>query len=57
LFYHGVGRYDLPGGSEQMLDKSIREKLFILPAETRVYPGHGPATTIGKEKNNNPFIG
>ena len=57
LFYHGVGRYDLPGGSEQILDKSIREKLFILPAETRVYPGHGPATTIGKEKNNNPFIG
>jgi len=57
LFYHGVGRYDLPGGSQQMLGKSIRGKLFILPEETKVYPGHGPATTIGKEKNNNPFIG
>ena len=57
LFYHGVGRSDLPGGSQQMLGKSIRGKLFILPEETKVYPGHGPATTIGKEKNNNPFIG
>ena len=57
LFYQGVGRYDLPGGSEQLLDKSIRGKLFILPAETKVYPGHGAPTTIGRERNNNPFIG
>lgn len=56
LFYQGVGRYDLPGGSEHLLEKSIREKLFVLPVETKVYPGHGPATTIGREKSNNPFI-
>jgi glyoxylase-like metal-dependent hydrolase (beta-lactamase superfamily II) len=55
LFFQGVGRYDLPGGSEQSLQKSIAEKLFTLPAETKVYPGHGPATTIGREKNNNYF--
>jgi glyoxylase-like metal-dependent hydrolase (beta-lactamase superfamily II) len=57
LFCRGVGRCDLPGGSEYLLEKSIREKLFNLPADTKVYPGHGPATTIGREKNDNPFIG
>ncbi|MDD5281155.1 MAG: MBL fold metallo-hydrolase [Candidatus Omnitrophica bacterium] len=57
LFYQGVGRYDLPGGSERLLEKSIRERLFTLPIETKVYPGHGASTTIGREKNNNSFIG
>lgn len=56
LFAEGVGRTDLPGGSETEIIKSIRERLFILPDETKVYPGHGPATTIGHEKGHNPFI-
>jgi glyoxylase-like metal-dependent hydrolase (beta-lactamase superfamily II) len=56
LFCQGVGRHDLPGGSEYLLEQSIREKLFSLPVETKVYPGHGPATTIGSEKSSNPFI-
>ncbi len=56
LFYQGVGRCDLPGGSDYQLKKSIKERLFMLPDETKVYPGHGAATTIGKEKYNNPFI-
>ena len=50
LFYRGVGRWDLPGGSQQQLEKAIKERLFILPDDTRVYPGHGAATTIAKEK-------
>lgn len=57
LFYQGVGRCDLPEGSQYLLNKSIEEKLFVLPGQTKVYPGHGPATTIGREKSNNPFIG
>ncbi len=56
LFYQGLGRTDLPGGSQSQLEKSIRERLFVLPEATRVYPGHGPATTIGEEKNSSPFI-
>ncbi len=55
LFSQGVGRSDLPGGSEYQLNKSIKERLFVLPNETKVYPGHGPATTIGKEKSTNTF--
>jgi hydroxyacylglutathione hydrolase len=56
LFYESVGRFDLPGGNEQQLYKSIREKLFVLPDETIVYPGHGEPTTIGHEKKYNPFV-
>jgi glyoxylase-like metal-dependent hydrolase (beta-lactamase superfamily II) len=54
LFMEGVGRTDLPGGSRPQLVKSIREKLMTLPDETLVLPGHGPHTTIGHERENNP---
>ncbi|MHB8155196.1 MAG: MBL fold metallo-hydrolase [Candidatus Omnitrophota bacterium] len=54
LFYQGVGRSDLPGGSQQQLEKALRERLFILPTNTKVYPGHGSATTIGREKSDMP---
>lgn len=56
LFCAGVGRTDFPGGNMARLLKSIREKLFILPDETVVYPGHGPVTTISQEKANNPYL-
>ena len=56
LFYNSIGRTDLPGGNHQQLLTSIREKLFILPDEVTVYPGHGQATNIGYEKQNNPFL-
>ncbi len=53
LFRQGVGRHDLPGGDWAALMDIIRDRLFVLPDETRVYPGHGPATTIGLEKRDN----
>lgn len=56
LFYQSIGRTDLPGGDHDLLLKNIREKLFILPDDCRVFPGHGPATTIGFEKQFNPFL-
>ncbi len=56
LFQNSIGRYDLPGGDGESLIKNIKEKLFILPDKTKVYPGHGPSTTIGDEKRNNPFL-
>jgi glyoxylase-like metal-dependent hydrolase (beta-lactamase superfamily II) len=55
LFAEGVGRTDLPGGSPSALASSIREKLFSLPDETVVYPGHGAPTTIGDERSLNPY--
>lgn len=56
LFYGGVGRTDLPGGSwEEMMD-SIKNKVLTLPDDTLVFPGHGPYSTIGQERNMNPFI-
>lgn len=57
LFQGSIGRTDLPGGSFETLARSIREKLFVLPETTQVYSGHGPATTIGREKKLNPFVG
>jgi len=56
LFHSGVGRTDLPGGSLEVLERSIREQIFTLPAETVVYPGHGPETTVGAERESNPFV-
>ncbi|MEP7254218.1 MAG: MBL fold metallo-hydrolase [Ferruginibacter sp.] len=56
LFNRSIGRTDLPGGNHQTLLKNIREKLLVLPAETNVYSGHGPETTIGEEKKYNPFL-
>jgi hydroxyacylglutathione hydrolase len=57
LFNGGVGRTDLPGGSARDLEVSIRERLLRLPPDTVVLPGHGPWTTIGEEKESNPFLG
>jgi hydroxyacylglutathione hydrolase len=57
LFYRSIGRTDLPLGDHETLLKSIREKLFTLPGETKVYSGHGPVTSIGDEKKENPFFG
>lgn len=56
LFKSSIGRTDFPGGSMADLLKSIQYKLFTLPEETIVYPGHGVPTTIGYEKMNNPFL-
>ncbi len=56
LFAGGVGRTDLPGGNHEQLMTSIRQKLFSLPNEVTVYPGHGPSTTIGEEKQHNPYV-
>ncbi|UYQ93109.1 MBL fold metallo-hydrolase [Chitinophaga horti] len=56
LFYQSIGRTDLPGCDHEALLRSIRTRLFTLPDEVKVYPGHGPATTIGYEKVNNPFL-
>ncbi|MDH5610456.1 MAG: MBL fold metallo-hydrolase [Cyclobacteriaceae bacterium] len=56
LFRESIGRTDLPGGDPAMLEKSIREKIYNLPGQVTVYPGHGPTTTISHEKMYNPFI-
>ena len=56
LFAGSVGRSDFPGGDHRMLIDMIRQKLLILPQKTMVYTGHGPATTIGNEKESNPFL-
>jgi glyoxylase-like metal-dependent hydrolase (beta-lactamase superfamily II) len=56
LFQGSIGRTDLPGGDFATLEKSIRNELYTLPNETKVYSGHGPETTIEYEKNANPFV-
>ena len=56
LFYLGIGRTDGPGGSYHQLVSGIRNQLLVLPDETLVLPGHGPKTTVGREKRNNPFL-
>ncbi len=56
LFAGSIGRTDLPSGSFELLEKSIKEKLYTLDDDYSVYPGHGPATTIGEEKRHNPYI-
>lgn len=56
LFAGGIGRTDIPGGSTEQLLTNIRDRLLSLPDETQVLPGHGPATTIGRERASNPFL-
>jgi glyoxylase-like metal-dependent hydrolase (beta-lactamase superfamily II) len=56
LFRGGVGRTDFPGGSTQQLLDGIRKKVYVLPLDTLVYPGHGPVTTVGHERRTNPFV-
>jgi glyoxylase-like metal-dependent hydrolase (beta-lactamase superfamily II) len=56
LFAGSIGRTDLPGGDSDQIMESIRGRLLALPDETKVVPGHGPATTIGAERRTNPFL-
>lgn len=56
LFAGGVGRWDLPGGDRELLLRGIHGKILPLPPQTVVYPGHGPSTTIEKEKHTNPYL-
>ena len=56
LFRCSIGRTDLPGGSYDQLTQGVRDRLFVLPDETRVFPGHMEETSIGFEKENNPFV-
>jgi len=56
LFARSIGRTDLPGGSFEKIIRSIHDKVLTLPEETVVIPGHGPATTIGEEREGNPFL-
>jgi hydroxyacylglutathione hydrolase len=56
IFFGSVGRTDLPGGSYKELLRSIQEKVLDKEDDTIIYPGHGPATTVGEERRNNPFL-
>jgi len=56
LFRGSIGRTDLPGGNMRQIEASIRAKLYTLPEDTTVYPGHGETTNIATEKRSNPFV-
>jgi len=56
VFAGSIGRADLPGGSSAQLLDSIRRQILTLPSDTRLYPGHGPATTVRREATSNPFL-
>jgi glyoxylase-like metal-dependent hydrolase (beta-lactamase superfamily II) len=56
LFFHGIGRTDFPGADGRLLVKSIKKNLFRLPDDTLVYPGHGPSSSIGEERQSNYFL-
>lgn len=56
LFQGSIGRTDLPGGSHQQLLTSIKDRLLVFPDDTIIYPGHGPTTNLGQERENNPFL-
>jgi hydroxyacylglutathione hydrolase len=56
LFRDSIGRTDFPGGSFETLADGIRKKMYALPDSTVIYPGHGPVTTVGHERRNNPFV-
>ncbi len=56
VFAGGIGRTDLPGGNFEVLMTSITRRILTLPDETTLYPGHGPATTVGRERSTNPFL-
>lgn len=56
IFQESVGRADLWGGDYSELKKSIRAKIYTLPGDTKIFPGHGPATSVAHEKANNPFV-
>ena len=56
LFAGSIGRTDLPGGSMQQLDHSIRSQIYTMPDDTAVFPGHGPDTSVGREKRSNPYV-
>ena len=56
LFYGSIGRTDLPGGNHEQLIAAIKSELLTLPEDTQVHSGHGPSTSIGFEKSNNPFL-
>jgi len=56
IFAGSIGRHDLPGGDFSVLERSIREQIYTLPDATKIYPGHGPTTTVAAEKEGNPFV-
>ncbi|HBS29939.1 MAG TPA: hypothetical protein DEB06_10955, partial [Phycisphaerales bacterium] len=56
LFAGSIGRSDFPTSDERTLHRSIRESIYTLPDDTVVLPGHGPPTTVGREKRTNPFV-
>lgn len=56
LFRGSIGRTDLPGGDHGLLLRSIREQIYTLPGETKVFPGHGPATSVADERTRNPYV-